>query len=75
MANFETTIEFEERILKPLSERKFPAQVIWGKHDSELSVDTFGLDVKMHLILKLKFIRWKQNTFYRRIAQRRLLKG
>ena len=52
MAQFETTIEFEERILKPLNERKFPAQVIWGKHDSELSIDTFGLDVKNALNLK-----------------------
>jgi len=52
MASFETTIEFEERILPPLKDRKFPAQIIWGKHDSELSVMSFGLDVKNALNLK-----------------------
>ena len=45
MGGFETTREFEERILPPLRERKFPAQIVWGKHDSELTVESKGADL------------------------------
>ncbi len=52
MAGFETTREFEERILPPLKERKFPAQVIWGKYDSELTLESEGADAKRALNLQ-----------------------
>ncbi len=52
MSSFETTPEFEERILAPLGDRKFPAQIVWGKHDSELTVGSKGADVKRALNLK-----------------------
>ena len=52
MGSFETTREFEERILPPLRERKFPAQIVWGKHDSELTVESKGSDVKLALNLQ-----------------------
>ncbi|OLS27934.1 MAG: Haloalkane dehalogenase [Candidatus Heimdallarchaeota archaeon LC_2] len=52
MSRFETTEEFEERILAPLKDRKFPAQIIWGKHDSELKIDVQGADIKKALNLK-----------------------
>jgi pimeloyl-ACP methyl ester carboxylesterase len=46
MRNFETTTEFEERILAPLRNRSFPAQVIWGRDDPELRVESFGEDAR-----------------------------
>ncbi len=52
MGGFETTREFEERILPPLRDRKFPAQIVWGKYDSELDVKSFGADVKRALNLQ-----------------------
>lgn len=52
MNGFETTQEFEDRILPPLRDRKFPAQIIWGKYDDELSVETKGKDVKRALDLQ-----------------------
>jgi pimeloyl-ACP methyl ester carboxylesterase len=52
MGGFETTREFEERILPPLGDRKFPAQIVWGKHDSELTVESMGSDVKLALNLQ-----------------------
>lgn len=52
MSSFENTSEFEERILPKLQDRSFPAQVIWGKYDSELKVETFGSDLKQALNLK-----------------------
>ncbi len=52
MGGFETTREFEARILPPLRSRKFPAQVIWGKYDSELTVESEGADVKRALNLQ-----------------------
>jgi len=52
MNGFETTREFEERILAPLRDRKFPAQIIWGKYDTELSVKTQGAHLKRALNLQ-----------------------
>ena len=52
MSSFETTREFEERILPPLRDREFPAQIVWGKHDSELTVESKGSDVKLALNLQ-----------------------
>ncbi|MBK9923869.1 MAG: alpha/beta hydrolase [Anaerolineales bacterium] len=52
MGRFETTREFEERILLPLRDRKFPAQIIWGKYDTELSLKTQGADLKRVLNLQ-----------------------
>lgn len=49
MGRFEPTREFEERILPPLRNRKFPAQIIWGKYDSEFTVQSMGADVKRAL--------------------------
>ncbi|MCH7523113.1 MAG: hypothetical protein IH920_05015, partial [Chloroflexi bacterium] len=46
MGGFETTLEFENRILPPLRDRKFPAQIVWGKHDTEPTVESRGSDVK-----------------------------
>ena len=51
MSCFETTREFEERILLPLRDRNFPAQIVWGKHDTELPVASMGNDVKRALNL------------------------
>ena len=52
MHGFETTPEFEARILPPLRDRQFPAQIIWGKHDTELTLETKGMDVKKALNLQ-----------------------
>jgi pimeloyl-ACP methyl ester carboxylesterase len=52
MGSFETTREFEERILPPLRDRAFPAQIIWGKHDTELTLESKGADVKRALNLQ-----------------------
>ena len=52
MSCFETTREFEERILPPLRDRNFPAQIVWGKHDTELPVASMGADVKRVLNLQ-----------------------
>ena len=52
MGCYETNEEFEARILAPLRDRSFPAQVIWGRDDSELSVDPFGIAVKRALGLE-----------------------
>lgn len=46
MRGFETTTEFEQRILGPLRNRSFPAQVIWGSDDPELRPETFGEDAR-----------------------------
>ena len=35
MSGFETTREFEERILPPLRDRNFPPQIVWVKHDTK----------------------------------------
>jgi len=51
MSRFETTAAFEERIKTALSKRKFPAQIIWGKHDPELKLETMGAAVKRALNL------------------------
>ena len=45
MDGFETTAEFEARIRGPLQDRDFPAQVIWGRRDAELTVDEHGADI------------------------------
>jgi pimeloyl-ACP methyl ester carboxylesterase len=52
MGSFETTREFEERILAPLRDRQFPAQIIWGRHDTELTIESKGSDVKLALDLQ-----------------------
>jgi len=52
MKIFETTREFEERILPPLRDRKFPAQIIWGRHDKELAIQPYGTDLKRALHLE-----------------------
>jgi pimeloyl-ACP methyl ester carboxylesterase len=52
MAGFETTPEFEDRILAPLRNREFPAQVIWSQQDSELSAETFGVAAQRALGLQ-----------------------
>jgi len=46
MRNFETTAEFEMRVLASLRNRSFPAQVIWGRDDPELRVESFGEDAR-----------------------------
>jgi len=38
MRGFELTQEFEDRILPPLRNRQFPAQVIWGENDPALTL-------------------------------------
>ncbi len=52
MAAFETTPEFEAKILPGLAERTFPAQVIWGRHDSELTVEREGAHAREALRLQ-----------------------
>jgi pimeloyl-ACP methyl ester carboxylesterase len=52
MSSFETTNEFEQRILPGLRERAFPAQVVWGVHDSELRIDRHGADARAALGLE-----------------------
>lgn len=42
MRSFETTPEFEERIVSALSARKFPAQVIFGQFDPALPPAPFA---------------------------------
>lgn len=42
MRSFETTAEFEDKIVKALEARKFPAQIVYGKFDSELSPVPFA---------------------------------
>jgi pimeloyl-ACP methyl ester carboxylesterase len=46
MRSFETTTEFEHRILGPLRNRSFPAQIIWGRDDPALRHETFGQQVR-----------------------------
>ncbi len=52
MRSFETTREFDNRILPPLRDREVPAQIIWGKHETELTIDTKGSDVRRALNLE-----------------------
>lgn len=52
MASFETTREFEDRILPPLRNRTFPAQIMWGIHDTELTLEDKGADLKKALNLQ-----------------------
>jgi len=63
MAGFETTREFEERILPPLRERKFPTQVIWGKYDSELTLESEGADAKRALNLQSEIFQVEGKHF------------
>ena len=42
MRSFETTEEFEQRIVAALAERSFPAQVVWSRDDAELTAAEFG---------------------------------
>ena len=46
MAGFENHAEFEARILPALRDRTFPAQVVWGRDDSELSMDDKGEEAR-----------------------------
>ncbi len=57
MASFDTTQAFEERILPGLANRQFPAQVIWGEWDTELTLATRGQDVKRALKLETDIYR------------------
>jgi haloalkane dehalogenase len=52
MGSFEATKEFEGRILPALSDRTFPAQVVWSRGDTELTVDEWGTAAKRSLGLK-----------------------
>ena len=52
MRNFETTSEFEHRVLDTLSNRAFPAQVVWGRDDAELRAERFGQDARAALGLE-----------------------
>lgn len=52
MRSFETTEAFEARILPPLRDRTFPAQVIWGRYDTALPMRTRGADLKRALRLQ-----------------------
>ncbi len=75
MANFDTTQAFEDRILPPLCNRNFPAQIIWGKHDAELTVQTKGADVKQALNLQTDIYQvegrhFLQEDAYVEIAER-----
>ena len=57
MRGFELTQEYEDRILPPLRNRKFPAQIIWGENDPALTLkkhaplvqEALGLDSVMAL--------------------------
>ncbi|MGB5755714.1 MAG: alpha/beta hydrolase [Acidimicrobiales bacterium] len=49
MSGFELTEEFEQRILEPLARRRFPAQIVWGRHDTELTIDGKGADARAAL--------------------------
>jgi len=42
MRGFERTEQFERRILTALSERSFPAQVLWGEGDPALRIEPYG---------------------------------
>lgn len=49
MRNFETTEAFERRIFDTLGQRTFPAQVVWGRDDPELTPERFGEDARAAL--------------------------
>jgi len=61
MKSFEATEAFEERILKPLRNRNFPAQIIWGKYDTELTVSKMGANLKraLHLQTEIHLVEGK----------------
>jgi pimeloyl-ACP methyl ester carboxylesterase len=44
MRSFELTAEFEKRIIAPLQERPFPAQVLWGLGDPALRIERHGYE-------------------------------
>jgi haloalkane dehalogenase len=75
MASFEQTSEFEQRIIEPLRDRSFPAQIVWSRGDSELTVDPYalsikralGLDTDVHMVAGKHFL---QENSYVEIAQR-----
>jgi pimeloyl-ACP methyl ester carboxylesterase len=46
MRSFERTPEFEAAILGALAQRPYPAQVVWGVHDTALRVDEHGEHVR-----------------------------
>ncbi len=75
MSGFDTTQAFEDRILPTLRERQFPAQIIWGEQDAELSLETYGADAKQALgLTKEIFVvngkHFLQETAYVEIAER-----
>ena len=49
MRGFERTAAFEKRILGALSDRAFPAQVLWGRDDPALKMDKHGEDARQAL--------------------------
>jgi len=52
MSRFDTNAEFEARILDALANRQFPAQVVWGRHDTALTIDTKAIDAQKALNLQ-----------------------
>jgi pimeloyl-ACP methyl ester carboxylesterase len=56
MRSFETTKEFENKIITTLQARSFPAQVIFGKHDRELTAEKQGKDACEVLKLSTYFL-------------------
>ena len=49
MRGFELTQAFEQRTLRALAERAFPAQVLWGAQDPALRIERHGEDVRQAL--------------------------
>jgi haloalkane dehalogenase len=63
MSRFETTPAFEQRIKAGLQNRKFPAQIIWGKYDDELTVDKMGIAAKRALNLQTEIYQVEGKHF------------
>jgi pimeloyl-ACP methyl ester carboxylesterase len=63
MSRFETTADFEKRIKVGLQNRKFPAQIIWGKYDDELTVDKMGMAIKRALNLQTEIYQVEGKHF------------
>jgi pimeloyl-ACP methyl ester carboxylesterase len=56
MRSFERTHEYEDRIIKALRKKKFPAQVIWGTKDPALKM----LDYAPQICRVLRLPEWHQ---------------
>jgi pimeloyl-ACP methyl ester carboxylesterase len=46
MRSYELTLEFEAKIVKAMTERKYPAQVAWGEKDPALPIHKTGEEVR-----------------------------